>query len=320
MCVSASIGISIYPDDGPDAETIVRNADMAMYQAKSHGRNSFHLYTRSLDHASARRVSIENSLRKALDRNEFMLFYQPRLSVTTGMIVGAEALIRWNHPEHGMVMPDEFIPVAEESGLITPIGEWVLKTACRQNKHWQEIGLAPIELAVNVSVRQIRSGDFRRTVEEALKEAGLALEFMGLELTESALAANPERTIGVLQELKDMGVRVYIDDFGTGYSSLSYLKKLPINAIKVDRSFISDLTLNQDDSAIVRAIVAMAHSMKLRVTAEGVETLDQLAFLKVIGCDEMQGYFVSRPVPAEQFEELLRRGKLLDCQEYRKAA
>lgn len=303
--MSASIGVSIYPDDGSDAETIVRNADMALHQAKAHGRNTVHLYTSALDDEANRRITIESSLRRSVERGEFVLYYQPKLSIVTGKIVGAEALLRWVHPELGVVMPDQFIPIAEESGLINPIGEWVLHQACRQNKEWQEKGYPAMEIAVNVSARQLRSNDFKAMVERVLQEMSLDPSCLGIELTESTLMQNPDKTIGILRHLKAMGIRIAIDDFGTGYSSLSYLKKLPIDAVKIDKSFVRDVTLDQDDSAIARAVVAMAHSMKLSVVAEGVENLEQLAFLKIIGCDEMQGYFISKPVPSGEFEELL---------------
>lgn len=305
LFVTPSIGISIYPTDGCDAETLVKNADTAMYRAKEQGRNNYHIYTESSSNTTVEWVTLESHLRRAVERREFILYYQPRLSIKTGQTIGAEALVRWKHPELGIVPPAQFIPLAEESGLIVPIGEMVLRTACIQNKTWQDAGLPAIDVAVNVSARQFHKEDLRETVKKVLDETGLAPEYLGLELTESTLMQDPDAAVEILSELKSMGVKLSIDDFGTGYSSLSYLKRFPIDAVKIDQSFVKEITTNSDDAAIAEAVATMAHRMKLKVIAEGVETIDQLECLRRLGCDEMQGYFVSRPVPSEEFEALL---------------
>ncbi|MCX6344586.1 MAG: EAL domain-containing protein [Armatimonadetes bacterium] len=318
--ITVSIGISIYPSDGCDAETLVKNADAAMYLAKEKGRSTYHMYTKSLSEKAEVRISLENSLRHAVERDELILHYQPCLRIATGEILGSEALLRWQHPEMGMIPPLDFIPLAEDTGLITPIGEWVIHTACKQNKAWQDAGFPHIEIAVNVSARQFRQQDFQNTVKHALAESGLDANWLVLELTESTIMHNPESAAKLLQNLKAMGVHVSIDDFGTGYSSLSYLKRFPIDTIKIDQSFIREITTNPDDAAIAGAVVAMAHSMKRRVVAEGVETLEQLEFLAQLKCDDMQGYFVSKPVNAEEFEMLIRTHKRWDRFSQPKAA
>lgn len=307
--ITPSIGISIYPRDGEDAETLVKNADTAMYQTKEKGKNNYCVYTEAFNHATTERISLENNLRKAVEREEFILHYQPRLSIKSGRILGVEALVRWRHPGHGILPPAQFIPLAEETGLIIPIGEYVLRAACAQNKAWQEAGIAPIGVAVNVSARQFHREDLQTTVQRALDDTGLDPQYLGLELTESILMQNPSASINILDKLIAMGIRLSLDDFGTGYSSLSYLKRFPIDAVKLDQSFVREITTNVSDAAIARAVIAMAHSMKLEVIAEGVETLEQLEFLRSLSCDEMQGYFVSHPVPAEECEILLRK----DC-------
>lgn len=304
--VSTSIGISVYPADGVDAQTLVRNADTAMYRAKALGRNNYQIYTSALNAATLERMTLENDLRRAIEREEFVLHYQPRVDLKNGTILGLEALVRWQHPEMGLIGPDQFIPLSEESGLIVPIGEWVLKTACAQNKAWQDEGLPPVVVAVNISALQVLQGDLVATVEDALAKTGLDAQYLDLELTESTLMHNPELAVETLIKLKSMGIRVAIDDFGTGYSSLSYLKRFPINTLKIDQSFVKDVTSNPDDAAIAGAVVAMAHTLKLKVVAEGVETLDQLEFLRSLNCDEMQGYFISRPVPPEELAMFLR--------------
>lgn len=306
LYVTPSIGISLFPSDGLDAETLVRNADAAMYRAKEEGRNNYQIYTEALNAAAVERVTLERNLRRALERNEFVLYYQPRLSIKTRQVLGVEALVRWRHPELGLIPPAQFIPLAEDTGLIVPISEWVLQTACRQNKAWQDAGLLSVDVAVNISPRQFHQDDLRSTVESALFTSGLESQYLGLELTETTLMQNPETAAEILRELKDMGVKLAIDDFGTGYSSLSHLKKFPIDSVKIDQSFVREITISPDDAAIAGAVVAMAHSMNLRVTAEGVETLEQLEFLKSLNCDEMQGYFIGRPMPAEDVEVLLR--------------
>ncbi|HPP74600.1 MAG TPA: EAL domain-containing protein [Armatimonadota bacterium] len=305
LFVTASIGISMYPNDGADVETLVRNADTSMYRAKEQGRNTYHLFTESLNATVFERMVMEHSLRKALERDEFIVHYQPRVDIRSGSILGAEALVRWQHPEMGLVMPGQFIPLAEETGLIVPISEWVLDAACSQSKIWQDKNSPILDIAVNISARQFQKGDLVSAVKKALDRTELDPTCLHLELTESILMHNTDAAIDILNKLKDMGVKISIDDFGTGYSSLSYLKKFPVDAVKIDRSFIKDITTNPDDAAIAGAVIAMAHSLKLKVIAEGVETLEQLEFLKSINCDEMQGYFISRPVPAEEFHHLL---------------
>jgi diguanylate cyclase (GGDEF)-like protein len=306
LFITPSIGISIYPMDGKDAETLVRNADTAMYRAKERGRNNYHMYTEALNTAAIERVALEADMRKALKRNEFVLHYQPRYSIKTGTTVGAEALIRWHHPNHGIIYPNQFITLAEETGLIVPLGEWVLRSACAQTKAWLDEGLSLTDVAVNVSARQFLTADLHKVVQSALADTGLEPRYLGIELTESTLMQNPDHTADVLRSLKSMGLQLYIDDFGTGYSSLSHLKSFPIDALKIDRSFVKEILTNADDAAISKAVTAMAHGMNLRVVAEGVETLEQLEALIALGCDELQGYFLGRPVPASSFGEMLR--------------
>jgi diguanylate cyclase (GGDEF)-like protein len=310
LFITPSIGISLYPSDGSDAETLVKNADTAMYQAKEQGTNGYYMYTEASSRISVERVALENGLHRAVERNEFVLHYQPRLTIKTGRTVGAEALVRWQHPDLGLISPAQFIPLAEETGLIVPIGEFVLRTACAQNKAWQEAGFPAMDCAVNVSARQFHQENLRDTVGRVLEETALDPEYLGLELTESILMRNPDVAVSVLSDLKSMGVKVSIDDFGTGHSSLSYLKRFPIDAVKIDQSFVREITTSPDDAAIAEAVIGMAHSMKLTVIAEGVETLEQLEFLRSLDCDEMQGYFVGRPVPSDDFEMLLRDERL----------
>jgi diguanylate cyclase (GGDEF)-like protein/PAS domain S-box-containing protein len=309
--VTASIGITVYPLDGSDADTVLKNADTAMYHAKEQGRDNFQFYTASMNASAFERLAMENKLRRALDREEFLLHYQPQLDLRTGRIVGVEALIRWNIPGVGLVPPAEFIPLAEETGLIVPIGAWVLQTACAQNSAWRASGLPPIRMAINLSSRQFRQKNLVETVKQALVRSGLQANYLELEMTESVVMQNAEETTLTLHELKGMGLRLAVDDFGTGYSSLSYLKRFPVDVLKIDRSFIGDLHKDPDDAAIARAIIAIGHSLNLRVVAEGVETEDQLKFLRQHDCDEIQGYLFSRPRAAEAIEELLRDGRCL---------
>ena len=304
--ISASIGISVYPSDGTDPETLVKNADAAMYRAKEQGRNRWLFYTEDLGAVASERVKLESGLHRALERGEFVLHYQPRVDLKTGGMLGAEALLRWRHPELGLLAPAQFIPLAEETGIIIPIGEWVLRTACAQNKAWQDAGFPPMDIAVNVSAVQFQRGDMVSTVKRALEETGLEPHCLSLELTESILMHSPETAAGVLRDLRALGVQISIDDFGTGHSSLSYLKRFATDAVKIDQSFVKHVTSDPDDAAIAGAMVAMAHSLNLRVVAEGVETLGQLAFLRSLNCDEMQGFFVSRPLPPEEFIHILR--------------
>ena len=305
VLVSGSIGISLFPDDGDDVETLLRNADTAMYHAKESGRGRYQFYTESMNAVAFQRLSMENSLRKALDRSEFELHYQPQVDVATGRIVGAEALIRWKHPDLGLIPPNEFIPVAEETGLIIPIGDWVLRSASRQAQAWEGAGRGPLRIAVNVSGHQFWQKNFILTVADALAEVGLPARALEIEITESVLMRQCEETVATLDELKTMGIKIAIDDFGTGYSSLAYLRRFPVDTLKVDRCFIRGIAENPDDEAMAGAIVAMAKSLKLEVVAEGVETIEQLEVLRRLGYPLAQGYLLGKPVPATVFESLL---------------
>ena len=308
LFVTGSIGISNYPHDGADVETLVRNADAAMYRAKEQGRNAFHMFTQDLNAMAVERVNIETGLRRAVEREELVLHYQVRVSLKTGVTPGVEALLRWHHPDNGLLSPAHFLPLAEDTGLIEPITEWVLKAACLQNKAWQNAGYNKMDVAVNISPRLLHRTDLVRAVENALTVSGLEAKYLNLELTETAIMQNPDQAVVILSELKNMGVSISIDDFGVGYSSLSNLRRLPIDSLKIDASFVRQITTNKDDASIAAAIVAMAHSMNLNVIAEGVETLDQLDFLKTLKCDEIQGYFISRPVPGQEVLHLLAEG------------
>jgi diguanylate cyclase (GGDEF)-like protein/PAS domain S-box-containing protein len=306
--ITTSIGVSSYPDDGLNAETLIKNADTAMYQAKENGRQCFRFFKPAMNARAVERQSIEESLRRALQRQEFTLHYQPKICLRTGAIVGAEALIRWTHPKRGSLSPAQFIPIAEDCGLILPIGRWVLREACEQARAWVEEGQRPITMAVNVSAMEFGDDAFLDGLFTVLEETGLESTALELELTESVLIKRVESTAGILRTLRQRGVRVAVDDFGTGYSSLSYLRKLPIDSLKVDQSFVRQITTGGDDVAIVTAVINMARSLKLKVIAEGVETRTELEFLKAHHCDEAQGYYFSKPVPARQFAALLERG------------
>jgi diguanylate cyclase (GGDEF)-like protein len=305
--MTGSIGITVYPMDGEDPDTLLKNADAAMYSAKEQGRNNYQFYSEAMNASSFKRLSLENALRKALDREEFILHYQPQIDINTGKIVGMEALLRWNQPEIGTVSPGDFIPLAEETGLIVPIGEWVLNTACAYNKSLQDMGLPPKRMAVNISSLQFRSQRLVETITRALKLSGLDAPWLEIELTESAIMKNMEESSSILREIKQMGLRVAIDDFGTGYSSLAYLKRFPLDILKIDRSFIHDIPGDGDNEAIAEAIIAMAHSLHLEVIAEGVETEDQLSFLREHGCGSVQGFIFSRALPGEEMIEYLRK-------------
>jgi len=305
LFVTGSVGVSFYPDDGIDPETLIKNADAAMYRAKDQGRDTYQLYAAAMNDTAVERLALENSLRKVLIRNELVLYYQPLLELATGRIYGVEALLRWERPGIGLVLPDEFIPLAEVTGLIIPIGPWVWQTACAQVREWQTNGHSDLRLAVNLSARQFQQPDVAAQVTRALEATGFAAEHLDLEITESYAMQNPEAAIQTLQELKRLGVGLSVDDFGVGHSSLSYLKRLPIDTLKIDRSFIRDITTDPDDAAIVTAVIAMARTLKLRVVAEGVETEEQRAFLAAQGCDRAQGWLFSRAVPPEECERLL---------------
>lgn len=304
--ISASIGISIFPDDGTSVETLMKNADIAMYRAKEEGRNNCRFYHADMNIRSYERLAMETSIRHALDQGQYELHYQPKINVESGKIIGAEALIRWHHPDRGMVSPMEFIPLAEETGLILPMGEWVLKEAVAQGKAWQLAGFPPLSMAVNVSARQFRQTDFAGKVNQVLLDSGFDAHYLELEVTETTLMTHADENIETLNKLSAMGVRIAIDDFGTGYSSLSYLKRLPVDVLKIDQSFVNGVTDNRDDAAIVEAIIAMARSLQLEIVAEGVETIEQLKFLRIKKCHVTQGYYFSRPLPAAQFESLIR--------------
>jgi diguanylate cyclase (GGDEF)-like protein len=311
LFITASFGITLYPDDGADAPTLLKNADAALYRAKEQGGDNYQFYTADMNAKAMKRLTLENSLRRALERNEFEVYYQPVLDTNTGKIVGMEALLRWHHPELGLVQPAEFIPLAEDTGMIVPIGEWVLRTACAQSKSWQEAGFAPLALAVNLSARQFQQQNLSEVVVLILQETGLNPHDLGLELTESSIMKNAESAVRTLGELKALGVKIAIDDFGTGYSSLGYLKRLPIDTLKIDRSFVRDVTTDADDAALVMAIITLAHNLRLKVIAEGVETEEQRRFLHLLRCDEWQGYLCSKPLPVDAFEKLLSQEKNL---------
>jgi len=304
--ITCSIGVSRCPTDGRDVETLLKNADLAMYKAKELGRNNFQYFARWMDTQISNRLEMLVSLRRALDRDEFRLYYQPKISMATGHIIGAEALIRWLVPEQGMVPPDRFIPFAEETGLIVPIGEWVLRTACAQNKAWQDAGLAPIPVAVNLSPRQLDQS-LPEFVRQVLAESCLAASWLELEITENVVMKDAEKTVATLNALKRLGLQISVDDFGTGYSSLSYLRRFPVDALKIDKSFVRDIALDSDSAAIVKAVISLGHILNLRVVAEGVEDEEQYRFLLKNGCDEVQGYYFGKPVPAEDFTRRLRQ-------------
>ncbi|MFA5242736.1 MAG: EAL domain-containing protein [Sulfuricella sp.] len=313
MIVTASLGVALYPKDGEQAADLMKNADVAMYRAKDLGRNSFQFYSPEFNARTLERLELETRLRGALKQGELVLHYQPQADLQSGRVIGAEALIRWNHPVLGMVSPADFIPLAEETGLIVPIGEWVIETACRQLKAWQDEGLPDMVLSVNVSARQFQQENLSRVVEQALRQNEVEARCLDLEVTESAAMRNPDQTIAILRQLKEIGVKVSLDDFGTGYSSLNYLKRFPIDTLKIDRSFVHDITTDPDVAAIALSVISLAHSLKLGVIAEGVETEAQLSLLRRHRCDRMQGFFFSRPVPAGEFAAMQRAGRMLDA-------
>jgi diguanylate cyclase (GGDEF)-like protein len=308
--IGSSIGISLYPDNGDRPEDLIKNADAAMYTAKESGGHSYSFYTSAIGEEVSQRVQMEIDLRHAVNRGEFVLHYQPQVDLRNGHLAGIEALLRWNHPEYGLLNPDDFIPVAEQAGLIVPIGRWVLGEACRQFKKWRDQGLVPSEtalnVAVNISSQQFRQGDFTRVVEEVLEQTGLDAQTLELEITESIVMDAGENAVQVLRTLKDMGVRLAIDDFGNGFSSLGYLKHFPIDTLKIDKVFIRHLPGDRDDAAIVRAILELAHSLGIRVVAEWVENVEQLHFLRKNGCHYAQGFLLGRPVEAKEMLRIIR--------------
>lgn len=311
--ISVSIGIAVYPDDGDTAEILTKSADAAMYHAKALGRNNYQFFTRRMNERVSELAELDHNLRRAVENNQFQLHYQPKVDILSGQIVGAEALLRWLHPEWGMVSPERFISIAESTGLIRNIGNWVLREVCRQNRAWQDAGLPAIPVAVNLSAVQLKQKSFLNEVTQILMLSGLSPEYLEFEVTESVAVEGEIEVMSWLNTLKEMGVKLSIDDFGTGYSSLAYLKRLPIDAIKIDRSFVHDINIDEDDSTIVTAIIRMSHGLRLKVIAEGVETKEQLSFLKAEGCDQIQGYLCSRPLSAEDFAVFLKQGKHPNC-------
>jgi EAL domain-containing protein (putative c-di-GMP-specific phosphodiesterase class I) len=303
--ITVSMGIGIYPEDGTDAETLVKNADIAMLNAKNNGRNNYQFFKSDMNEHALERQSLESGLRHALDRREFLLHYQPKLDLETDSITGVEALIRWHQPAQGIVLPEMFIPIAEQCGYIVPIGRWVLREACQQMQTWLAMNLKPTPVAINISAVELRSKDFVEGVRTVLKETGLDARYLEFELTETALMQDPKSTIAVLRALKDMGLRITLDDFGTGYSSLSYLKRFPIDALKIDRSFVRGLCTNSGDANIVSAVINMGKSFRLKVIAEGVETRGQFLALQAQHCTEGQGFYFQRPIAAAEFTTLL---------------
>ncbi|MDN5753100.1 MAG: EAL domain-containing protein [Nitrosospira sp.] len=328
ISVTASIGISVYPTDSLDADTLVKNGDTAMHRSKKAGRDTYRFFTSEMNARAIKRLDQENALRKALDRNEFVLHYQPKMELSGGRITGVEALIRWNRPGHGSIAPLEFISSLEQTGLINRVGAWVIDSACRQIAAWRDSGIGEIPISVNVSGRQFSqstlNGDVIRAIQEndvdpemlefelqterALRENSIDYDLLELELTESSLTAHANKTISILRRLKVLGIQISIDDFGTGYSSLVYLKRFPVDVLKIDRSFIMNVTTNPADAAITTAIIDMAHSLDVKVVAEGVETVEQFDFLRMRGCDEIQGYYLAKPLPANEISELLLGG------------
>ncbi|MFO0754829.1 MAG: EAL domain-containing protein [Thermodesulfovibrionales bacterium] len=309
LFVATSIGISLYPHDGGDAETLLKHADIALYHAKEQGRSHYQFYDPAINSRSLKRTRLENRLRRMLAHEELVVFYQPQVKIATGKVICVEALVRWQHPELGLLGPNQFISLAEEMGLIVPMGEWVLQTACAQNKAWQDSGHPPVCVSVNLSARQFLKPDLPETIMHALRTTGLDPGWLELEITEGTAMKDMDRTVALLHRLRDRGIGISIDDFGTGYSSLSYLKKMPIQKLKIDKSFISGLPNDPEDKAIVNAVIAMAHSLKLKVTAEGVEKEEQLSFLRSRGCDEAQGYLLGEPMPAQESARYLLPGR-----------
>ena len=296
----------MYPSDGTDVKTLTKNADMAMYLAKEDGKNGFRFFTKEVKTQSIERLTLESALRRALERDQFELHYQPKVDMATGQITGVEALLRWTHPDLGVLPPAQFIPLAEETGLIVPIGRWVLKQACAQNMAWQRRGLRPVSMAVNLSPRQFVDEQLLQDIDEALAASGMSPVLLQLEVTESMVMRNVSRAVNVLDAIRSRGIRLAIDDFGTGYSSMSLMKQFPIDTIKIDRSFVRDLPSDSEDRAIAQAIISMGKALGMTVIAEGVETAEQYTFLQNHDCDEMQGFLFSEPIPPRQVADLLR--------------
>jgi predicted signal transduction protein with EAL and GGDEF domain len=305
--ITASIGIVAYPEDGTDVETLMKKADLAMYQVKDNGRDGYQFFNPEMNARAIEQQSLEDSLHYAIERQELVLHYQPKFSLVTGGIIGTEALIRWYHPQRGLVLPGKFITIAEECGLIVPLGRWVLRDACRQACAWQIAGLPPLCVAINISAVELRAKGFVSGVRAILKETGLAPQYLELELTETVLIEDSPAVAEVLKELKDIGVLLTLDDFGTGYSSLSHLKRFPIDALKIDQSFVRDLVMHESDASIVTAMIWIGKSLHIRVVAEGVETREQLEILQEHGCPQGQGNYFCPPMPAEEFRQLLER-------------
>jgi predicted signal transduction protein with EAL and GGDEF domain len=306
--ITVSIGVSTYPNNGEDSDTLIKNADTAMYHAKQSGRDNCQFFRPDMGLNAVERQSLEGQLRYALERQELLLHYQPKVNLKTGAMTGVEALVRWQHPERGLLLPGQFLTIAEDTGMIVAIGQWVLREACRQTREWLDAGLPAVPVAVNISSPEFRSEHFLEGVQVALKNSSLDSNYLELELTETVLMRHAKSTAYALGQLKALGVRLALDDFGTGYSSLSYLTRFPIDALKLDQSFLLGIIAGSDDAIVVSAVVAMGKSLKHRVIAEGVETMEQLAFLQAHGCDEGQGYYFSRPVVAKQFAKLLETG------------
>jgi diguanylate cyclase (GGDEF)-like protein len=308
---SFSIGIALYPDDGTDFDTLLKLADAAMYYAKDCGRNTYRFYTEQMNIRALERMQLQNNLHQALQQHEFVLHYQPQFELASGRMSGVEALIRWNSPELGLVPPAKFIPAAEDCGLIMPLGEWVLHEACRQNQRWQDEGYEPFVIAVNLSALQFRRGSIVETIAEVLEVSRLSPEWLELELTESILIQNVEHVLELIRNLKKLGVGLSIDDFGTGYSSLAYLKRFAVDKLKVDQSFVRNMTIDSDDAAIVHSVIQLGHSLKLRIIAEGVETHEQAEYLQQEGCDQVQGYLYSHAIPAEEMTGFMNKAEEL---------
>jgi predicted signal transduction protein with EAL and GGDEF domain len=305
LFVTASIGITVFPTDSDEQDTLIRNADVAMYRAKERGRNNYQFYTPELNKRTREMLSMEGELRRAIERDEFVLHYQPKVSLANGQIAGVEALLRWHHPERGLVPPGDFIPLLEETGLVVQAGAWVLRAVCAQLKAWELGGIMSVPVAINLSARQFLAPELAQSIRHELETHRVQAQLLEVEITESSIMANPDEAIRTLEYLQALGVQTAVDDFGTGYSSLSYLKRFPLRALKIDRSFVRDITTDPDDAAITQAVISMAHSLDLKVIAEGVETEPQLSFLERYGCDEVQGYLFPRPVPADECGRLV---------------